>query len=73
LLDSGALELIPQEQLLAEAVKLSIDRKHPLQDCLYLAAARRYDSPLLTADTVFHKRVNPFYRKLTLLAGRQVN
>src|ERR1700722_8424044 len=34
LLDNAAVELIPQEQLLAEAVKLSIDRKHPLQDCL---------------------------------------
>lgn len=73
LLDDAALELIRQEQLMAEAAKLSIDRQHPLQDCLYLAAARQYDLPLITADRVFHKRVSPFYRKLTLLSGCQAN
>ena len=35
-----------------EAVDLSTGLKHALQDCLYLAAARRFDVPLITADRV---------------------
>lgn len=32
------------------AVALSIQLKHPLQDCLYLALAQRLQLPLVTAD-----------------------
>jgi predicted nucleic acid-binding protein len=72
-LDRASLNLIPQPDILADAEKLSIDRKLPLQDCLYLAAALRFDVPLITADPRFQKRAGLTYRKLKLLKGCQAD
>jgi predicted nucleic acid-binding protein len=72
-LENATLELIPQDQLLAEAVTLSINGRHALQDCLYLAAARRNQFRLITADKVFHDRVLDFYPKIAMLPGCQAN
>ena len=49
-LGAGVVTLIPQEELLEAALELSLEIKHNLQDCLYLAAARRLDASLVTAD-----------------------
>ena len=42
--------------LLVDALALSIQLKHPVYDCLYLALARRTGLPLVTADRRFHAR-----------------
>ncbi len=36
----GAITLVPEADLLDEALNLSLEIKHNLQDCLYLAAAQ---------------------------------
>lgn len=41
------------------AVKLAMDLKHPLQDCLYLALAKRLNAPFLTADKKFFEKIDP--------------
>lgn len=39
--------------------KLAIDLKHSLQDCLYLALAKRLSAPFLTADHEFLQKIDP--------------
>ncbi len=67
LLDEAAIALLPEHELLDEAIQLSVNLRHTLQDCLYLAAALRLDAALLTADRPFHERASPFYPRITLL------
>jgi predicted nucleic acid-binding protein len=57
LLDAGTVVLVPDQELLHDAIRLSIEVRHALQDCLYLAAAQRHGIPLVTAD-------GPFFRKV---------
>ena len=72
-LDQGILVLVPEHELLGEAIKLSVDCKHSLQDCLYLAAARHLAAPLVTADEPFHRRIKSYYKKISLLEGCETN
>jgi predicted nucleic acid-binding protein len=72
-LDQGILMLVPEHEILGEAMKLSVDCKHPLQYCLYLAAARHLAAPLVTADEPFHKRIKSYYKKVSLLEGCETN
>lgn len=55
--------------MITAAAVLAAELKHPLQDCLYLAEARRLDAPLLTADRAFRDRVAGFDSRVTLLTG----
>ena len=50
---------IPDTSLFPEALALATRLEHPVYDCLYLIAARRFDARLLTAD-----------RRLEALYGR---
>ncbi len=65
--------LIPDEEVFDAAVRLSIQIKHPLQDCLYLAVARHFDAPLVTADKPFRDRAFPFDSRISLLPGCESN
>jgi predicted nucleic acid-binding protein len=69
LLRDGALVLMPDEELLDQAVELSVHLKHSLPDCLYLAAAQRRRVPLITADRTFHDRAVASYPDIRLLPG----
>jgi len=73
LLDRAAVTLLPESDLLDDAIQLSVKLRHGLQDCLYLAAAMRLDAPLITADTPFHDRAAPFYPRIALLPGCSAN
>ncbi len=42
--------LIPLQDLAGDALQLSIDLKHPIYDCFYLALAQRERAPLVSAD-----------------------
>ncbi len=44
-----------------------------LQDCLYLAAARRLDASLITADKKFRDRAAALDKRISLLAGYEGN
>lgn len=68
---SGALSLVPEHEILDDALSLSLGVPHNLQDCLYLAVARRLDAALVTADRVFHERAAPHYARVSLLAETQ--
>lgn len=42
--------LVPVDDLVHAALRLAIERDHPIHDCLYVALARRENAPLVTAD-----------------------
>jgi predicted nucleic acid-binding protein len=65
--------LTPDRDLLSDAVQLATELKHAVQDCLYLAMARRHDVPLITADRNFRDRTAPFDARVCLLAGCEGN
>jgi predicted nucleic acid-binding protein len=72
-LRQGLFRLTPDEDLLDDAITLAAELKHPLQDCLYLAVARRADVPLITADGKFRDRAHPFGGRVALLRGCEYN
>lgn len=43
-------DLVPDDQLLPEAIELAVAFRHPVYDCLYLALAQRRRESLATAD-----------------------
>ena len=71
-LAEGQIELIPDAVDLPEACALALELRHPVPDCLYLAAARRLDSPLITADRKFARRAATAHSRVQVLAEDQV-
>ena len=71
-LGAGAVSLIPEADLLDDALSLALI-KHNLQDCLYLAAARRLDASLITADKKFRDRASSLDKRVSLLTGCEGN
>ena len=65
----GVVTLVPDEADLPEAVRAALALKHPLQDCLYLAVAKRLGAPLVTADQKFAAKASAAYPSVRLLAG----
>ena len=66
-LESNAIHLVNNHDLMPEAEKLSVDLKHALPDCLYLALAKREKVSLITADEVFTKKARSEYPEIVLL------
>ena len=66
-LSSGVPILSPDEDNIVSAIELAIQIRHPLQDCLYLALARRVDGTLLTADPKFTERALGCYARVKCL------
>ena len=64
----GVITLSPDEVDLAAAMELAIQIRHPLQDCLYLAVARRAHCALITADLKFGARARDVYEEVKLLS-----
>lgn len=72
-LGAGAVSLVPEHEILDDAIALSLEIRHNVQDCLYLAIARRLDASLITADRIFQERAAPRYARISLLAGCEAN
>jgi predicted nucleic acid-binding protein len=72
-LREGAVSLIPEADVLQDALALSFTVRHALQDCLYLATAQRLDAPLVTADRRFCERAKSVYKAISLLPGCEDN
>lgn len=51
-------ELVPSQQLAAQAMDMARLLGHPVYDCFYLALAWRGDAMLITADYRFHTRAS---------------
>ena len=56
LLAADDLELAPTKGLLPDAVRLSIELRHPAYDCIYLALAMAEQCPFITADAAFRRK-----------------
>jgi hypothetical protein len=67
MLAGGVVTLSAAEQDYALAIDLSLQLKHPFQDCLYLALAERLRAPLITADPKFIERAAVLYPSVTPL------
>ena len=67
-LASGVVTLSPNEADLSRAIAFAIELKHPLQDCLYLAAAARQQAPLVTGDLRFLEKARAIYPHIRALA-----
>jgi predicted nucleic acid-binding protein len=67
-LASGVPMLSPDEENVESAIELALQMRHPFQDCLYLAVARRVDGMLVTADPKFAKKARGCYAKIECLA-----
>lgn len=67
-LDRNVVALVPSVPLLDDASQLAIEMRHALQDCLYLALARRNDALLVTADRQFAERSAAHHDRIELLA-----
>lgn len=72
-LHTGGISLVPEHEILNDALGLSLSIPHTLQDCLYLAAARRLEAKLVTADRMFQERAVPHYGRVSLLPGCEAN
>jgi predicted nucleic acid-binding protein len=70
-LAEGQIALIPDDNDLPEACAIALELRHPVPDCLYLAAARRLDSPLITADRKFARRAATTHAPVQVLAEEQ--
>lgn len=66
-LDDGVLTLIPEEDEVPHAYRLSLKLNHPLQDCIYLATAQRYRAQLITADEKFAVHAQATYSAIRIL------
>ena len=49
-LANSFLTLIPSRTLIDRALKIAREIDHPIYDCLYLAAAERWEADFVTAD-----------------------
>jgi predicted nucleic acid-binding protein len=68
-----AVQLVAEETILLRAVELSVQVRHPLQDCLYLAVADVRRVPLITADEPFYKKAAGHHPDIHLLSTWRMN
>jgi predicted nucleic acid-binding protein len=57
-LSEGQIFLMPNADDIEAAATLALELRHPLPDCLYLAAAERLGVALITADRTFARRAS---------------
>lgn len=67
----GFIQIMPDADDLDAATELALTIGHPVQDCLYLALARRLGRELVTADERFAARARPLHRPTTLIGRRR--
>ena len=59
-LTQGAVGLIPDETDIIEAVHLSLEMLHSVQDCLYLVVAKRLQVPLASLDKKLSQKAQAY-------------
>lgn len=67
ILGGSDISLMAEDDDLHGALKLSLELNHPLQDCIYLALAKRLDAPLVTADHRFAAKARRRYPRVRVL------
>ena len=68
-LADGQVVLLRDADHLEAAAKLALELRHPLPDCLYLAAAERCGAALITADRAFVRAAERRSDLIQLLAA----
>jgi predicted nucleic acid-binding protein len=69
-LSEGQLLLLPDSEDIEAAARLALELRHPLPDCLYLAAAERLGVALITGDRAFARRARRRSNLVQVLAER---
>lgn len=69
LIDDGFLKLVPTCDLYQRAISIAFDSRHPLADCLYIAAAVSMNCRLLTADRELYERGRAVHDRIELMAA----
>jgi predicted nucleic acid-binding protein len=64
MIEHALIEFVPHGKDYDIAVDVSLQLKHPFQDCLYLALAQRMGAPLITTDPTFLWRTAGFATEL---------
>lgn len=67
------VKLVPVQQLMPAAVDLVFRTRHPLADCLYLAASISLSAELQTADRLLFERGQLVHPKVSMLEGCRVS
>lgn len=70
-LKKGAVQVYSGLDDLAEAGRLSVDLRHAIHDCLYLAMAVRLGARFITADKAFCEKAATVYPGVELLGGQR--
>ena len=70
-LKKGAVQVYSGLDDLAEAGRLSVDLRHAIHDCLYLAMAVRLGARMITADRAFAEKAAAVYAGVELLGGKR--
>lgn len=66
MLSESLLRTIPVEDLFDLGLSLAFEIRHPLPDCLYLAAAKVMKAKLITADRALFERGRTVHPQITL-------
>ncbi|MBL8176948.1 MAG: hypothetical protein JNK48_19905 [Bryobacterales bacterium] len=66
----SVLNVYPALDDLNEAGRLSVELRHAMQDCLYLAMAGRLGTRFITGDRVFAERALTIYPSVESLGGQ---
>lgn len=69
LLKEGIVQMAFHLDDLQEAGNIALQLKHPIQDCLYLAVARRTSSRFITADREFASKAASVFPGVEILGG----
>jgi predicted nucleic acid-binding protein len=69
MLEHRLVRLVPDAELFSEAVQMAFLARHTLADCLYLATAKKFALPVITADKPMQERGARAYDNIVLLAG----
>lgn len=67
MLSESLLRTIPVDEVFDLAVRLAFEIRHPLPDCLYLAAAKALKAKLITADKTLFERGRTAHPQIVLL------
>lgn len=68
LLDRGVLHLVRTDALIDRAFAIAMEAKHPVPDCVYIAAAESLGATVVTADRTLIERGRRVYERIELLA-----
>lgn len=67
LIDHRALQLVHSEPLIDRAFEIAIEARHPVPDCVYIAAAESMGATVVTADRAMVERGRRVYERIELL------